>query len=466
MRFGALLRNRMKKAAVVVLARDDVAIRRVRTSLLARGYQVIESRDKNGLYQTVQTGKSDVVIVLFPQNAAGDELEWTKQIRTLDLRLLIIWTAPNHTGELLLTALRSGVKDYLREPFSTEELIASIDRCLHGCLSRQAAISESRPSDLAEERGMIGDGAAMRETRSLIARVAATDSNVLITGETGTGKELVAELIHMKSSRRRKPMISINCAAIPDGLLESELFGYERGAFTGADFAHEGKLKLTEGGTVFFDEIGDMSIYAQAKILRAIEGREIHRLGGRRSISLDIRVIAATNQDLEAKVAESSFRKDLYYRMSVARIHLPPLRKRKEDIPALLDYYVRKLNVTFRRDVEGFTEEALQYLLGYDWPGNIRELRNLLEAIFINTAPRQISSQDFPHQFRSKFHNGGSEAPSELDCLVSALVAVNWNKSLAAQKLKWSRMTLYRRMAKYRLALRQLHKARSDITGK
>jgi DNA-binding NtrC family response regulator len=464
MRFGALLRIRMKKAAVVVLGRDDVAIRRVRTSLRTRGYQVIESRDKNGLPQTVQTEKPDLVIILLPQNAAGEELEWTNQIRTLDRRLPVIWTAPNHTGELLLTALRSGVKDYLREPFSTEELIVSIDRCLHGCLSRQA--TESQPSDSVERRTMIGDGAAMRETRGLIARVAATDSNALITGETGTGKELVAELIHMKSSRCRKPMISINCSAIPESLLESELFGYERGAFTGADFANAGKLKLAEGGTVFFDEIGDMSTYAQAKILRAIESREIHRLGGRRSISLNIRVIAATNQDLEAKVEEGSFRKDLYYRLSVARIHLPPLRQRKEDIPALLDYYVRGLNVTFRRDVEGFTEEALQYLLGYDWPGNIRELKNLLEETFINASPRQISLHDFPQQFRNKFQNGGSENSSELDCLISALVSVNWNKSLAAQKLKWSRMTLYRKMAKYRLALRQLHKARSEITGK
>jgi DNA-binding NtrC family response regulator len=464
----------MKKVTVLIVERDDIASRKVKTSLLAHGYDLIESRDRAGVYQSIQTRKPDLVILACRQDEAVEELELTNQIRRLDRRLPIIWTAPNHTSELILTALRSGVKDYLKEPVSTDELIESIQRCLHGCLSRkEAPASESQRFKLIEERRMLGDGVAMRETRDLIGKVAATDSNTLITGETGTGKELVAEMIHMNSSRRRKPMISINCAAIPDNLLESELFGYERGAFTGADSANEGKLKLAEGGTVFFDEIGDMSIYAQAKILRAIESREVHRLGGRRSISLNIRVIAATNQDLEAKVAEGSFRKDLYYRLSVARIHLAPLRKRKEDVPALLEHYVRELNVTFRRQVEGFTEEALQHLLRYDWPGNIRELKNVLEAIFINTSSRRISLQDFPEQLRSKFQNGGNESPSELDSLISALFAANWNKSQAAQKLRWSRMTLYRKMAKYRLTAGDDNQAEidcnnlgSDVTGK
>jgi DNA-binding NtrC family response regulator len=441
----------MKKGTVLIVESNDVASRKVKTSLLANGYELIESRDRAGVYQSIQTRKPDLVIVAFRQNDAGEEFELTNQIRRMDRRLPIIWTTPNSSSELILTALRSGVKDYLKEPFSTDELIESIHRCLHGSLSRQAPPAELQPLTLVEQRKMLGEGVAMRETKGLIARVAATDSNVLITGETGTGKELAAELIHMNSSRRRKPMISINCAAIPDNLLESELFGYERGAFTGANSTNEGKLKFAEGGTVFFDEIGDMSTYAQAKILRAIESREVHRLGGKRSISLNIRVIAATNQDLEAKVADGTFRKDLYYRLSVARIHLPPLRKRKEDVLALLEHYVRELNVTFRRDVEGFTQEALEYLLCYDWPGNIRELKNLLEAIFINSSSRRISLQDFPEQFRSKFQNGASEFLSERDCLISTLFATNWNKSLAAQRLKLSRMTLYRKIAKYRL---------------
>ena len=445
----------MKKVTVLIVERDGTSSRKVRTSLLAHGYELIESRDRAGVYQSIQTRKPDLVIVAFRQNEGGEEFELTNQIRKLDRRLPIIWTTTNQanpSNDLILTALRSGVKDYLNEPFSTDELIQSIHRCLYSCLSRKAPATQSQPNSLIEERRMLGDGVAMRQTKSLIARVAATDSNALITGETGTGKELVAELIHMNSTRRRKPMISINCAAIPDSLLESELFGYERGAFTGADSASEGKLRLAEGGTVFFDEIGDMSTYSQAKILRAIESREVHRLGGKKSISLNIRVIAATNQDLEAKVADGTFRKDLYYRLSVARIHLPPLRNRKEDIPVLLEHYVRELNVTFRRDVEGFTEEALEYLLRYDWPGNIRELRNVLEAIFINTSSRRISFQDFPEQFQNKFQGAGNKTPSELDSLLSALFAANWNKSLAAQKLKWSRMTLYRKMAKYRLA--------------
>jgi DNA-binding NtrC family response regulator len=442
----------MKKATVLFIERNDVASRKVRTSLLDRGYELIESRDRAGAYQSIQARKPDVVIVAVPQNSAAEEFELTNQIRRLDRRLPIIWTTSNNASDLILTALRSGVKDYLKEPFSTDELIDSIHRCLHGCLSRKAPIAESELSHLVEERRMIGNSAAMRETRDLVAKIAVTESNALITGETGTGKELVADLIHLNSSRRRNPMVSINCAAIPDSLLESELFGYERGAFTGADSANEGKLKLADGGTVFFDEIGDMSTYAQAKILRVIESREVTRLGGKRSISLNIRVIAATNQDLEAKVADGTFRKDLYYRLSVARIHLPPLRKRKEDVPALLEHYVGELNTTFRRNVEGFTDDALQHLLRYDWPGNIRELKNLLEATFIYTSSRRLSLRDFPEQFRNKFQNGGSGSPSELDRVISALFAANWNKSLAAQNLKWSRMTLYRKIAKYRLA--------------
>ena len=226
------------------------------------------------------------------------------------------------------------------------------------------------------------------------------DSNVLITGETGTGKELVAELIQQSRSRRPQPFVCINCAAIPDTLLESELFGYEKGAFTGANTASEGKLKLADGGAIFFDEIGDMSPYAQAKILRAIESREVYRLGGKRRIPLNVRVLAATNHDLEQSVARGQFRKDLYFRLNVARIHLPPLRERREDIVPLCHYYLRTLNQHFGRQVEGFTDEVLARLIRHDWPGNVRELKNLLEATFVNDPAQRIALVDLPEPFR------------------------------------------------------------------
>jgi transcriptional regulator with PAS, ATPase and Fis domain len=298
---------------------------------------------------------------------------------------------------------------------------------------------------------MIGDSSSMREIKSYLLKVATTECTVLITGETGTGKELAAEMIHQNSPRRKKPFVCINCVALPESLLESELFGYERGAFTGAYSSYTGKLNLADGGTVFFDEIGDMAPSAQAKILRAIEGKEIYRLGGRKGIFTDLRVIAATNQDPEQLVADGRFREDLYYRLNVARVHLPALRDRKEEIPPLLAYYLRELNQRYGREVEGFTEEALASLLHYDWPGNVRELKNLLEATFISLPSRKIAFMDLPKMFQIKLKELEGIPQGERDRMLSALFACNWNKSEAAQKLHWSRMTLYRKIAKFHI---------------
>jgi transcriptional regulator with PAS, ATPase and Fis domain len=249
---------------------------------------------------------------------------------------------------------------------------------------------------------MIGQSSLLRAIKANIANIASTDSNLLVTGETGTGKELVAELVHRNGPRAEKPFVCINCAAIPDGLLESELFGYERGSFTGAYNANKGKLKFGDGGTIFLDEIGDMSPYAQAKILRVLESREVQRLGGRENIPLNVRFVAASNQNIEHLVSENKFRKDLYFRLNVANIHLPPLRDRKEDIPFLSEHYIGEFNRRFGREVEGFTEETLEYLLRYDWPGNIRELKNLLEVTVANFRHGRISFANLPEQFRRR----------------------------------------------------------------
>jgi transcriptional regulator with PAS, ATPase and Fis domain len=291
----------------------------------------------------------------------------------------------------------------------------------------------------------------MQEITTYLLKVAATDSNALITGETGTGKELVATFIHRNSRRRQKPFLCINCAAIPDSLIESELFGYERGAFTGAHALKEGILKLADGGTVFFDEVGDMSPYAQAKILRAIEAREVRRLGGKGSVPIDVRIIAATNRNLEQLMTEEKFRPDLFFRLNVANIHLPPLRERKEDLLPLFDYYVHEMNCQFGLQVEGFTEEALTFLLCYHWPGNVRELRNLIEAIFVNLPSRWITLDDLPAQFRRRCAEVADLPQDERDRLLNALFTTRWNKRQAAQKLRWSRMTLYRKMRKYHI---------------
>jgi transcriptional regulator with PAS, ATPase and Fis domain len=301
---------------------------------------------------------------------------------------------------------------------------------------------------------MIGESAPMRQIKETIFRIAASDSTVLITGETGTGKEVAADLIHRAGPRRRQPFVCVDCAAFPDTLLESELFGYERGAFTGAVTSRPGKFELAGNGTVLLDEIGDMKPYAQAKILRAIETREIYRLGGTRRIPLGARFIAATNQDLEGLAENGDFRKDLYYRLNVTRVHMPTLRERKEDIPRLIQHCIPELNRRFGREVKGLTPRALSALFQYDWPGNVRELKNVLEAAFVNLPPRRIDFINLPPSLDTVLAKARDLPQSEKDRLWSALFATNWNKSKAAQKLHWSRMTLYRKMAKYHISSR------------
>jgi transcriptional regulator with PAS, ATPase and Fis domain len=245
--------------------------------------------------------------------------------------------------------------------------------------------------------------------------------------------------------------VCINCAAIPDTLLESELFGYERGAFTGAHVSQDGKLKLADGGTLFLDEIGDMSPYAQAKVLRVIESREIQRLGSHKSQPIDFRLIAATNRDLDSVAQEDKFRRDLFFRLNVARVHLPPLRERKEDILVVAHFFRRENNRKFARDTTGFAARAGQMLIGHAWPGNVRELKNVVEAAFINLEP-EARLVELPALFGETVRRKEEIGAGELGRILTALAETHWNKSQAAEKLQWSRMTLYRKMTRYRIS--------------
>ncbi len=295
---------------------------------------------------------------------------------------------------------------------------------------------------------MIGSSKPFLDIKLSLARIAASTCTVLITGETGTGKELAAEFVHANSARRERPFVCINCAAIPDTLLENELFGHNRGAFTGAEVSYDGLLTAANGGTVFLDEIGDMSLSAQAKILRVIEKKEVCRIGTTRPIKLDIRFVAATNQDLEAKMNQSEFRKDLFFRLSVAQVHLPALRERKEDLPLLLRHYCQEFRPgPGMRPIE-FSEESLRALLRYGWPGNIRELKNLAESMSIAGVTGPIQPQHLPCRFRAEENCVDPERES----LISALSWAGGNKAAAARRLNWSRMTLYRKLNKHQIA--------------
>lgn len=303
----------------------------------------------------------------------------------------------------------------------------------------------------AEEHELIGSSSAMAAIRDYVHKVAQSNTSVLISGATGTGKELVASSIHRASHRCSGPFISVNCAAIPDSLLESELFGYERGAFTGAGEQYPGKLRLADHGTVFLDEIGEMSPLGQAKILRVLESREVFPLGARRTIKIDVRFLAATNQDLEPMIERRTFRQDLFFRINVGRIFLPSLKEHPEDILELFLYYIRRFNVEHGRHVQAPTLELADRLTAYDWPGNVRELRNCVEAVFIDPPNGPIGLEHLPESFQRIFRCHRAAHVSERDAIVLALSRTNWNKKMAARELHWSRMTLYRKLEKYKI---------------
>jgi DNA-binding NtrC family response regulator len=440
------------KKPVAMIAEGDAALRRKLSRLLcAEGVDVIDVSEQRDTLRTPPHVRPDLVIVGSCRGGAWASLDEAQRVRGWTRAIPIILITPESSEQLAIAALRAGLSDYFTPPIPFDELAASVRRWLPAAGAAPPRHEAASPAAAARPR-MIGDGPRMREINAYIERLATTESTVLITGETGTGKELTAELIHGASRRQQRPLVCINCAAIPDSLLESELFGHERGAFTGAHVASAGKLKQADGGTVLFDEIGDMSPYAQAKILRLIESKEIERLGGGRSIPVDVRVIAATNQDLDRLMEEGRFRKDLYFRLNVVRIHLPALRERKEDLPALLDRYVQQFSRSLGREVLGFTEEAVAALLRHDWPGNVRELRNVVEAVFTTLRSRYISLTDLPVAYRHAPGDTREPFPdAERDRLLAALAVTRWNKSKAAERLHWSRMTVYRKMAKYHL---------------
>lgn len=309
---------------------------------------------------------------------------------------------------------------------------------------------DSLPS--GDKGAIIGSSVIMRDLKREMAQIAKSSSTVLITGETGTGKELAAEFIHAYSPRREKPFVCINCAAIPESLLESELFGHAKGAFTGAEQYRDGLLVSADGGTIFLDEVGDMSLCAQAKILRVLENKQVCQVGSNRERKLDIRFIAATNQDLEAMTGRGAFRKDLFFRLNVARIHLPALRERREDVPSLLSHYCSEFSSVTGISAREFSEDSLRCLQAYGWPGNIRELKNVVESLFLRELPEKIGIEHLPGHLRGLIETNTTLSQPERDGLVAALFSAKWNKSEAAKKLQWSRMTLYRKIAKYQIS--------------
>lgn len=415
----------------------------------------------NDLHQAISSGalhngsRPDLVVIDVSHTRAQRGLELGKELRQYDQTIPLLLITQDSSEDLALAALRTGINDYVKEPFTHEEFSERLNHWINHGSIQYLVRQQKKPEDSDSlTQSLVGTSSLIQDVRADIPKMAWTQSNVLITGETGTGKEVVAQAIHRNSDRRDKDFVCLNCAAIPETLLESELFGYERGAFTGAIHGKQGKLEQAQDGTILFDEIGDMELSAQTKILRAIEERQVQRLGGSDSHPLNIRIIAATNQDLEQAVNQKQFRSDLFYRLNVARIHLPPLRERKEDIPDLVQHFIHEFNPKFHREVEGFTDEALDSLLHYSWPGNVRELRNLIEASFIHLASPTTRHMDLPPQFGANARECASLPQNERDLILSVLLSTKWSRTKAAQKLQWSRMTLYRKMIKHKITNR------------
>ncbi|MFQ5657173.1 MAG: sigma-54-dependent transcriptional regulator [Candidatus Methylomirabilales bacterium] len=361
------------------------------------------------------------------------------------------------TIDVAVEAMKKGASDFLAKPFPPEELVLRVRRALD--LSR--VLEENRYLRQRLEgdprfKDIVGESHAMQQVFAALEKVMAADSRVLITGESGTGKEVVARAIHAGSPRRDRDFFAVNCVALTESLLESELFGHEKGAFTGAIASKKGVFELADGGTLFLDEIGDTSPAFQAKLLRVVQENEFKRVGGVRLIRTDVRIISSTNQDIKKAIAARTFREDLYYRLSVVHIHLPTLRERKEDIPLLVDHFLARLQTRLTKRAKGVNAEAMDLLQRYHWPGNVRELENVMERALIMASGEEITPAELPLQLGlgGTRRRGGSMEELERELIERTLVECNWNKTEAARRMGIGRRTLYEKAARLGISLR------------
>ena len=391
--------------AKILVADDEQNLRRVLAALLRRnGHDVLQAA--SGLEAIEQLSDVDVVITdLRMPGADGMEVLRTASRNFPHVPVIMI-TAYGSVGQAV-EAIKAGAFDYIEKPFEQEAIRVIVDKAIGQAKANRLAPRQTLYSATEIGRfGLVGQSAEMHAIFEVIEKVADTPSTVLITGESGTGKELVAKALHEQSSRKQGPFIKINCAAIPKTLMESELFGYEKGAFTGATSSKPGRFELADGGTLFLDEIGEIPVEMQVKLLRAIQESEFERVGGLKTIKVDVRLITATNRDLEAEIARGNFREDLFYRLNVVPLRIPPLRLRTGDIPLLVQHVIKKFNERLRKSITGIADDALAALEGHAWPGNIRELENVLERTILFCKGDRIERAEL--QLASATNNSGA----------------------------------------------------------
>jgi DNA-binding NtrC family response regulator len=431
---------------VIVFAQDESHFIRLSEAFGVCGLDTVTVHSESQLLESVDRLSPECAVVLSTTAMDSAAVRLAAQVRCIDQRCPLLVLTSGVSAETAISAMRAGVSDVLEQDAPRSLLVARVRS-----LTERRAGPQRLPDEnhLSGGQLLAGNGAAMRQIRSQIAKIAAVDVSVLITGETGTGKELVAQLIHRNSRSCDRPFVALNCAAVPDALLESELFGYERGAFTGAIASRQGKLQHASGGTLFLDEIGDMSLVAQAKILRAIESRVVQRLGSNTDTPVQVRLVAATNQDLEKMTREKKFREDLYFRLNVVRLELPPLRERVEDIPELVEHMVGEISQRHQVPVRRIEADIVRRFQAYHWPGNVREMRNLLESILVLSSSRSVGVADLPPNILHTLRSAEPKYGNERSKILSVLDSADWNRNKAAKILCCSRMTLYRKMVKY-----------------
>ena len=446
--------------AKLLIVDDEKHIREgLEKALTIDGYDVDLASDGRLAMDLINEGDVDLIITdLKMPNLSGEEL-MKETIERYPYLPVIILTG-HGTIENAVEAMRNGAYDYITKPLNIDKLSLIVKRALeNSSLKRQNRELLNQLKKKYSFESIIGKSEPMKKVFETIELVAPSRANVLIYGESGTGKEMIADAIHHNSPRDKKPYVKVHCAAIPETLLESELFGHEKGAFTGAIARKRGRFELANQGTIFLDEIGEISMQMQVKLLRVIQQREFDRVGGESPIKVDLRIISATNKNLKEEIEKGNFREDLYYRLDVVSIHVPPLRAKKDDIPLMVHKFIEEFTRENDKPVEGITNGALGALVSYRWPGNVRELRNVIESIVVLTKNNVISEQDLPEYILAKDEKsslklsaGISLPEAERELILFTLENSGGNKTKAAETLKIGRKTLHRKLAEYGIA--------------
>jgi len=451
----------MNKKNTVLVVDDDPAHRTMlRTLLTGWGYTISEADDGSTAIEKVHDQAFDLILMDIRMLKVSG-LQALTEIKAFNPAIPIIIMTAYSSVETAVEALKNGAYDYLTKPLDFDELRFAMERAMdHTQLKEENRLLRETLGSHFDRRNIIGRSPAMVRLLETVAQVAPSEATILITGDSGTGKEMIAGAIHFNSPRKDGPFVKINCAAITETLLESELFGHEKGAFTGAYRKKEGRFRQAHGGSLFLDEISEMSLAMQVKLLRVLQEREITRVGGEEVIKVDVRIIAATNKDLLEEIEEGRFREDLYYRLNVVTLSMPPLRERREDIPLLAQHFLEVFSETNRKKIKGFTPQAMDRMLKYDWPGNVRELMNGVERGVVLSRADYLDEQDLPMILKDASLSGESLAKDafladmpldevEKASILKTLELAGGNKSEAARRLGITRRTLHKKLKMY-----------------